>query len=268
MKDSDLAVGTWWVAAGPRLWRLGIIALLLCAAAFGIFAALEAGRFLRDEAAMGSSLAAMTENAVQYRTVEERIAPAPLVVASAVLVNGAKGKVDVAAVVRNPSEHWTAVSATLTASLDGATLGTTTVSFLPSQERFVAFAGASSSRAGTTATVKVTTDEVTWRRVTADELALPALTVSGAAATILSTQPGSESTQVKGTLFNQSTERLASVTLTAYLYSGSTIVGVGVLTVSDLDGGERRPFDIRLTGAYTSTHVVVEPSFDLAPFVE
>lgn len=268
MKDADLKVGSWWVGAVPLLRRLGVFSLLAVAIFFAGTAVSGIAKYLRSEHGAEAMLVELTRNSVQYAAAEERIGPQELVTASAVLLPGGKGKGDVAAVVRNPSVHWAVVTATLTASVDGEELGTATVSFLPGEERFIAFAGVTSSRVSPQATITIRAGDVTWRRTTADALALPALTVDDVASTVLSTQPGTESTQVKGTLVNGSLTDMASVTLTAFLYTGTRITGLGVLTVTDLRGLEERDFDIRLTGAFVSSRVVVEPSFDLAPFVE
>lgn len=268
MKDSDLKIGSWWVGAAPLLRRLGLLGLLAGAIVFAGTALLQIAKYLRTERSAEAMLTELTRNSVQYAAVEARTSPKELTTVSAELLMGAKGKGDVAAIVRNPLSDWALVSATLSASVDGEELGLVSVSFAPGEERFVAFAAVTSSRVSPRATITLRTRNAIWRRTTLTALDLPSVSVNTATATVLSTQPGSESTQVKGALVNGSLTDIASVTLTAFLYSGTQISGVGVLTVTDVRGREERNFDMRLTGAYTASRVVVQPSFSLVPYAQ
>ncbi len=264
MADEDIKLRYWLVSSRPMLRRLGLVALLVIDGVIVALVVLGLVRYAAQTPAFNRLFADLAENRVHYGAVAQRLHPVlPVVSQSAVLTKG-DNLYDFVAILKNTSTLWAVESVDVTFVLDDADIVTTTASFFPGEERYVVSFKHEVRDVAARPTASVRLANPRYRRVLlAQDLPPVRLKVEGAQYRILASTPKDQLSQVTATVTNEAVVAYPKVEVTALLYSGTSIVGAGQLTLDNVQGLETRPVDIRFYQALNVTNVLITSTVDV-----
>lgn len=267
MRDEELQVSYWLVGSRPKLRKIALVTFILFDFLLFGFACLYGIRFLASSGSYEALIGSYAQNRVQYAKINSRLKPAVPIVSQTTVLGGTGGKYDLVAVVKNPSDRWALESVEYAFALDQQTLANGVTSFFPSEERYLVQFQVPLARVSPQAKMTVVFSNPRWRRAI-DKTDLPAIDirVQNPAFHILSTVPGNLLSQVTATMTNGSVFSLGSVDVTALLMNAGSIVGVGQITLSNINALESRPIDIRLYQILDVQSTLIKAAVDLSAF--